>query len=113
MSQDSPNHEAIAAAKDGVAALAILAAASCGSKGIRVRCVAPGLVRTPLTAHITQGEAALRASQGMHPLGRIGEAADVAAAMEFLLSPASRWITGQVIGIDGGLATLKVPGTRW
>ena len=106
------NHEAIAAAKGGVAALAMSAAATYAAKGIRVNCVAPGLVRTPLTARITQNEAGLRASQGMHPLGRIGEPADVAAAMEFLLSPASGWMTGQVIGIDGGLASLKVPGPR-
>ena len=106
------NHEAIAAAKGGVAALAISAAATYAPKGIRVNCVAPGLVRTPLTARITQSEAALRASRSMHPLGRIGEPADVAAAIEFLLSPASSWITGQVIGIDGGLASLKVPGVR-
>lgn len=106
------NHEAIAAAKGGVAALAISAAATYAGKGIRVNCVAPGLVRTPLTARITQSEVALRASQAMHPLGRIGEPADVAAALEFLLSPASGWITGQVIGVDGGLAVLKVPAAR-
>jgi NAD(P)-dependent dehydrogenase (short-subunit alcohol dehydrogenase family) len=104
------NHEAIAAAKGGVAALASSAAATYAGKGIRVNCVAPGLVRTPLTAGISQSEAALRASQGMHPLGRIGEPADVAAAMEFLLSPGSGWVTGQIPGIDGGLAALKVPG---
>ena len=41
----------------------------------------------------------------MHALGRIGEAGDVAAAIEFLLNPANQWITGQVLGVDGGLGT--------
>ena len=90
----------------------VSAAATYAGKGIRVNRVAPGIVRTLLTARITQSEAALRATQGMHPLRRIGEPGDVAAAMEFRLSPASGWITGQILGIDGGLATLRVPGGR-
>jgi NAD(P)-dependent dehydrogenase (short-subunit alcohol dehydrogenase family) len=43
----------------------------------------------------------------MHPLGRIGEPTEVAAAIEWLLAPESSWVTGQVIGVDGGLATLR------
>jgi NAD(P)-dependent dehydrogenase (short-subunit alcohol dehydrogenase family) len=106
------NHEAIAAAKGGVAAMAVSAAATYASRNIRVNCVAPGLVRTPLTAGLTQNEVSLKASQSMHPLGRIGEPDDVAAAIAFLLDPANNWITGQVLGVDGGLATLKVPAGR-
>jgi NAD(P)-dependent dehydrogenase (short-subunit alcohol dehydrogenase family) len=48
----------------------------------------------------------------MHPLGRIGEPEDVAAGIAFLLDPANSWITGQVLGVDGGLATLKVSAGR-
>jgi len=106
------NHEAIAAAKGGIAAMAVSAAATYASRNIRVNCVAPGLVRTPLTARLTQSEVSLKASQAMHPLGRIGEPDDVAAAIAFLLDPANRWITGQVLGVDGGLATLKVSAGR-
>ena len=51
------NHEAIAAAKGGVAAMALSAAATYAPKGIRVNCVAPGLTRTPMTARITGSEA--------------------------------------------------------
>ena len=106
------NHEAIAAAKGGIAAMATSAAATYASRNIRVNCVAPGLVRTPLTARLTQSEVSLKASQAMHPLGRIGEPDDVAAAIAFLLDPANNWITGQVLGVDGGLATLKVSAGR-
>ena len=102
-----PNHEAIAAAKGGVASLAQSAAATYAPKNIRVNAVAPGLTRTPLTARITNNEGALKASKSMHALGRIGEPYDVAAAMAFLLDPRNSFITGQVIGIDGGLSCLK------
>jgi NAD(P)-dependent dehydrogenase (short-subunit alcohol dehydrogenase family) len=106
------NHEAIAAAKGGIAAMSASAAATYAARNIRVNCVAPGLVRTPMTARLTQSEAPLKASQAMHPLGRIGEPDDVAAAIAFLLDPANNWITGQVLGVDGGLATLKVSAGR-
>ena len=69
--------------------------------------MAPGLVRTSLTARITENDAALKGSLAMHALGRIGEPADVASAMAWLLYPAQRWVTGQVLGIDGGLATVR------
>lgn len=101
------NHEAIAAAKAGVIGLALSAAATYAPRGIRVNCVAPGLVRTPLTARLTGNEASLKASTAMHALGRIGEPADVAAALEWLLSPEQSWVTGQVLGIDGGLSTVR------
>jgi len=81
------NHEAIAAAKAGIIGLTLSAAASYAERGIRVNCVAPGLVRTPLTARLTANEASLKASVAMHPLGRIGEPSDVAAAMAWLLDP--------------------------
>lgn len=81
----------------------------CGP-GIRVNCVTPGLVRTPLTARLTASEASLKASTAMHPLGRIGEPGDVASAIAWLLDPQWRWVTGQVFGIDRGLATLRARG---
>jgi NAD(P)-dependent dehydrogenase (short-subunit alcohol dehydrogenase family) len=101
------NHEAIAAAKAGVEGLMRSAAATYAPQRIRVNCVAPGLVRTPLTARLTERPASLAASEAMHPLGRVGEPADVAAAIEWLLTPESAWVTGQVIGVDGGLAALR------
>lgn len=101
------NHEAIAAAKGGIVGLTLAAAASYASKQVRVNCVAPGLVRTPLTARITGNTAAEQASVAMHAIGRLGEAADVANAIEFLLNPTNSWITGQTLGVDGGLGSLR------
>lgn len=102
-----PNHEAISAAKAGVIGLALSAAASYAGARLRFNVVAPGLVRTPLSARLTANEASLKASTAMHPLGRIGEADEVASLLEWLLDPRNGWITGQVIGADGGLATLR------
>lgn len=101
------NHEAIAAAKGGVIGLAMAAAASYGPRNIRVNCVAPGLVATPLTARITQNEASLKASQAMHALGRIGQPEDIASAIAWLVDPENDWVTGQVLGVDGGLGTVR------
>ncbi len=101
------NHEAIAAAKAGVIGLTLSAAATYGPRRIRVNCVAPGLVRTPMTSRLTANEVSLKASTAMHPLGRIGEPDDVAAAIEWLLNPEQSWVTGQVLGIDGGLGSVR------
>jgi NAD(P)-dependent dehydrogenase (short-subunit alcohol dehydrogenase family) len=101
------NHEAIAAAKAGVEGLALAAAASYARYQVRVNCVAPGLTRTGLTSTLTQNEAVARASAALHPLGRIGEPAEVASAICWLLDPAQSWVTGQVIGVDGGLGSVQ------
>lgn len=101
------NHEAIAAAKAGIVGLVLAAAATYARQRIRFNAVAPGLTRTPLTQGLVASELAEKASIGMHPLGRLGTPDDVARAMAFLLDPAQDWITGQVLGVDGGLASLK------
>jgi 3-oxoacyl-[acyl-carrier protein] reductase len=101
------NHEAIALAKGAVNGLVLSAAATYAPKNIRVNAVAPGLVKTPLASKITSSELALKASTAMHPLGRVGEPDDVAACISWLLDPATTWVTGQIIGIDGGLGRVK------
>lgn len=101
------NHDAIAAAKAGVIGLTLSAAASYAARDLRINAVAPGLVQTRLTEGLTASETSRKVSEAMHPLGRLGEPDDVARAVEFLLDPANAWITGQVLGVDGGLGSLR------
>jgi len=102
-----PNHEAIAAAKAGVIGLMRSAAATYASRGIRVNAVAPGLVKTKLTERIWSNDKSAKFSEGLHALGRLGEPSDVASLIVWLLQSENDWITGQVFGVDGGLATLR------
>lgn len=101
------NHEAIAAAKAGVEGLTRSAAATYAPSGIRFNAVAPGLVETPLSEPITSSPASRRISETLHPLGRLGTPDDIAGAICWLLDPAQSWVTGQVIGVDGGLARVQ------
>jgi 3-oxoacyl-[acyl-carrier protein] reductase len=101
------NHEAVAAAKGGVISLARSAAATYGPRGVRVNAVAPGLVASALTDRIVRNETQAEASRQMHVLGRLGEGDDVGAAIAWLLDPATSWVTGQVVGVDGGLGQVR------
>jgi 3-oxoacyl-[acyl-carrier protein] reductase len=101
------NHEAIAAAKGGVIGLTRSAAATYGPRGVRVNAVAPGLVDAAMTASIVGDERQAEASRAMHVLGRLGTGEDIASAVAFLLDPANDWITGQVLGVDGGLGQVR------
>ena len=101
------NHEAIAAAKAGVLGLMRSAAATYAGANLRVNAVAPGLVQSPLTAQLTASDASRKVSESMHALGRLGQPDDVARAIVFLLDPANAWITGQVLGVDGGLSRVR------
>lgn len=103
------NHEAIAAAKAAVEGLVRSAAISYARYGIRVNAVAPALTRTELSRSLWSNEATLEASVAMHPLGRIGEPDDVASAAAFLVSDEAGWITGQILGVDGGLGAGSTP----
>jgi NAD(P)-dependent dehydrogenase (short-subunit alcohol dehydrogenase family) len=98
-----PNHEAIAAAKGGLESMTRAAAMTYAKKHVRVNCLAPGLVDTPLSAGITGNPASLQASIGYHPLGRIGQPRDLVEAASWMLSPGSDWMTGATVAIDGGM----------
>lgn len=102
-----PNHEAIAAAKGGIEGLTRSAAATYASERIRCNAVAPGLTRTPGASRLFGSDAAREASLAMHAIGRLGEPEDVASAVLWLLHPEQSWVTGQVLGVDGGLGTLR------
>lgn len=100
------NHEAIAAAKAGILGLARSASATYANRGIRFNCVSPGLVKSEMTRKLWETEAAAEISAGMHALGRLGEPNDIASAISFLLDPTNSWITGQCLGVDGGLGSI-------
>ncbi|MDG2383281.1 MAG: SDR family oxidoreductase [Pirellulaceae bacterium] len=102
-----PSHEAIAAAKAGVIGLAKSAAASYAGRGLRFNVVAPGLVKTPLTAKIWQSERSSAASVAMHPVARLGTPTDIASMIDWLLQAENSWVTGEVFSIDGGLSSVR------
>ncbi|MEU0796971.1 glucose 1-dehydrogenase [Amycolatopsis sp. NPDC005961] len=90
-----------AASKAAVANIAKSAAKELGRSGIRVNAVAPGVIETDLTAGLSEDAKAENA--GKTPLGRLGRAEDVANAIRFLVSDEASFVTGQVLGVDGGL----------
>lgn len=100
-----PNHTVIGAAKAAVEGLCVALAAELAP--VRVNCIAPSLTRSKMAAGMTGNDAMARALAAQHPISRLGEPADGAALAAFLLSPDAGWITGQVIGVDGGRATLR------
>jgi len=100
------NHEAIAAAKAGIIGLTFSAAATYACRGIRINAIAPGLIKSNMTRKIWENLSAEEASIAMHPLQRLGEPRDVASLIEWLLQPENNWITGQIIGVDGGLSSI-------
>lgn len=104
--QGMPMHCSVASAKGAVEGLTRSLAAELAPK-IRANCIAPSLTETPLAARLLSNDKQREAMAQKHPLNRFGQPEDVAAAAEFLLSEKSAWITGQVIGVDGGLSTLR------
>jgi len=103
-----PNHAAIAAAKGAVEGLVVALGAELAP--VRVNAIAPSLTRTPLAEPLTRNAAMADAIAKQHPIARLGTAEEVAALADFLLSDQAGWITGQVIGVDGGRGSLRSKG---
>ena len=100
-------HASISTAKSALEGLAVSLAAELSASRIRVNVIAPSLTDTPLAKPLLATDEKREASNKRHPLGRVGTPTDIAAAAAFLLSDDAGWVTGQVLGIDGGLSHLK------
>ncbi|KIA88703.1 SDR family NAD(P)-dependent oxidoreductase [Kaistella jeonii] len=103
-----PFHTSIAASKGAIESFARSLASELAAAKIRVNVIAPSLSDTSLAAMLLSTEEKREASAKRHPLQRIGSTEDSAQLVEFLLSDKSSWITGQVIGVDGGLGNIKL-----
>ena len=105
--QGMPMHSVVAMVKGAIEGLTRTLAAELVPE-VRVNAIAPALVDTPLAERLLSSDERRAAMDRRHPLGRVGTADDIAAAAAYLLSPESSWVSGQVLGVDGGLSTLRV-----
>ena len=101
-----PFHASVAASKGALEGLGKSLAAELVPK-TRVNVIAPSITNTPLADRFLNNEAKMEKSAQRHPLKRVGQADDIAALTRFLLSDESSWMTGQILGLDGGMSTLN------
>lgn len=102
-----PYHVSVATAKAALEGLGKSLAAELVKSNIRVNVVAPSLTDSPLASNLLSTEEKQQSSNQRHPIGRYGEIKDIAGITQFLLSDDASWITGQVIGVDGGLSGIR------
>jgi NAD(P)-dependent dehydrogenase (short-subunit alcohol dehydrogenase family) len=102
-----PFHTLVASSKGAIEGLTRALAAELAPK-IRVNAIAPSITNTPLAAALLNSPDKIEANGQRHPLKTIGDPHDIAELAAFLLSEKSKWITGQIHHIDGGISSLKV-----
>ncbi|MEO2069772.1 MAG: SDR family oxidoreductase [Zunongwangia sp.] len=102
-----PFHTSVAAAKGAIEGFAKSLAAEY-APSLRVNVVSPSLTDTPLAEKLLNNDKKKEKMDQRHPLKRVGTTADIANMTAFLLSEESSWITGQILGVDGGLSTLNI-----
>lgn len=104
--QGMPFHASIAAAKGAVEGLTKSLAAEFAPT-IRVNCIAPSLTNTELASKLLSSPEKIQAAEQKHPMKAIGQAVDLASFALTLLSESSKWITGQIFHIDGGMSSVR------
>src|SRR5581483_3411591 len=98
-----PEQSAYTASKHGVIGLTKVAALDYGAKGVRVNAICPGTARTPMVDDAVRGDPSLDAHlKTLHPIGRIGEASEIAEAAVWLCTPAASFVLGVALPVDGG-----------
>ncbi|HEY5692212.1 MAG TPA: SDR family oxidoreductase [Cyclobacteriaceae bacterium] len=102
-----PFHSMVATSKGAIEGLTRSLAAELAPK-IRVNCIAPSITDTPLAASLLSSPEKKEANAQRHPLKAIGSSDDIASMASFLLTNQARWITGQIIKVDGGVSGLRV-----
>jgi NAD(P)-dependent dehydrogenase (short-subunit alcohol dehydrogenase family) len=102
-----PFHSSVAVSKSALEGLTKSLAAEL-APGIRVNAIAPSLVNTPLGERFINTPEKLSAIEKRNPMRKVGTPADIANMIHFLLSDQANWITGQVIGVDGGMNNIKL-----
>lgn len=102
-----PFHTSVAAAKGALEGFSKSLAAE-WAPNIRVNVIAPSLTNTPLAKRLVSNDVKIQKMNERHPLKRIGKTTDIANMACFLISEKASWITGQVIGVDGGMSTLNI-----
>lgn len=103
----APKHSIYAATKHAVVGLTKSAAAEYGKKGIRVNAVCPGVIRTPMLERALERESGWEEGlKALHPIGRIGEVGEVSAAVLWLCSEASSFVTGHSLAVDGAMTVV-------
>jgi 3-oxoacyl-[acyl-carrier protein] reductase len=100
----NPGQANYAAAKAGMIGMTKSLAAEVASRGITVNCVAPGFIQTPMTAVLSEDQR--RRLLERVPVGRLGNPADVAAAIGYLASEEAAYVTGQTLHVNGGMAMI-------
>ncbi len=100
------NHSIIASVKGAIEGLTVSLAAEF-APNIRVNCIAPSLTKSKIAEPILKNKLIAEGVAKAHPMKRVGEGKDAAAMAQFLLSDDSSWITGQIIGVDGGRSKLS------
>ena len=103
--QGFPNHAIVSSAKGAIEGLTLALAAEY-APNIRVNCIAPSLTNSKISNFLLKNEKMAESIAKMHPLKRIGNGNDSSSMAKFLLNEESSWITGQIIGVDGGRSSV-------